>query len=349
MNLSTNLAESIEKTIYESKYDGESRYLVADKQVLARIVKENVCEFKAYDLDVIESCIEGEPQVSEVDVHPANAKTQKIKGMANESTIPGEGKVTFDIRFTIITPDKERLKIIINVETQKKYYVGYGFAPRGVFYCARMISEQLNTEFEADDYDQIKKVYSIWICMDAPEWAANTITAYEIKPRDVYGTFRGDEKYDLLSVIIIRLSKKENAESGNELIKMLTVLLSDTMDVETKKAKLQNEHGMRMTQKLERRLRSMCNLSEGILERGIEIGLERGQEIGKEIGVTLGEMRTKCQTVRNAYKYMSITDMVHILKYDADFVKKVVVLLAEYPNATDAELVELLQAENKNM
>lgn len=35
---------------------------------------------------------------------------------------------------------------------------------------------------------------------------------------------------------------------------------------------------MRMTQKLERGLRSMCNLSEGILERGIEMGLMQGQE-----------------------------------------------------------------------
>ena len=42
MEINTNLAESIEKTSDQSRYDEESRYLVADKQVLSRIVKENV-------------------------------------------------------------------------------------------------------------------------------------------------------------------------------------------------------------------------------------------------------------------------------------------------------------------
>ena len=338
MEVSTNLAESIEKTQSQSTYDVESRYLLADKQVLARIVKENVREFAKYDLDVIENCIEGEPQVNEVAVHPAGHKTEKITGMQNESIIPNEGKVTFDIRFTIVTPEKERLKIIMNIEAQKKYHVGYGFVPRGVFYCARMISEQLNTEFGTDDYDQIKKVYSIWICMESPEYVANTITAYEIKPRDVYGTFRGEERYDLLSVIIIRLSKSEHAEKGNQLIRMLTTLLSDTMDVERKKKILEEEHGMRMTQKLERRMRAMCNLSEGILERGIDIGLERGIE--------RGELRIKCHTVRNASKHMNVAEIVNVLQYEEYFVKKVLELLKEYPNATDEELLELLQKKN---
>lgn len=331
MEVSTNLAESIEKTQEQSKYDVESRYLLADKQVLARIVKENVREFAKYDLDVIENCIEGEPQVNEVSIHPLGHKQEKITGMQNESIIPNEGKVTFDIRFTIVTPEKERLKIIMNIEAQKKYHVGYGFVPRGVFYCARMISEQLNTEFGTDDYDQIKKVYSIWICMESPEYVANTITAYEINPRDVYGTFRGEERYDLLSVIIIRLSKSEHAEKGNQLIRMLTTLLSDTMDVERKKKILEEEHGMRMTQKLERRMKSMCNLSEGILERGIGIGLERG------------ELRNKCHTVRNASRHMDVEEIVNILQYEEYFVKKVLELLKEYPNVTDEELLELLQ------
>ncbi len=333
MEVSTNLAESIEKTQEQSKYGVESRYLLADKQVLARIVKENVREFVKYDLDVIENCIEGEPQVNEIVVHPAGHKSEKIQGMQNESIIPNEGKVTFDIRFIIVTPEKERLKIIINIEAQKKYHVGYGFVPRGVFYCARMISEQLNIEFGTDDYDQIKKVYSIWICMEAPESVANTITAYEISPRDVYGTFRGEERYDLLSVIIIRLSKSDHAEKGNQLIKMLTVLLSDTMEVEKKKKILEKEHGMRMTQKLERRMKAMCNLSEGILERGIDIGLERG------------ELRNKCHTVRKLCENMSSEDMINFLPYEEGFVKQVLILLEKYPNATDEELMELLKME----
>ena len=194
----TYLADVIQKTQYRSKYDSAAKRLVANRPVLARILKATTTEFADYDVDEIEACIEGEPQVEQVNVYPEKVKSQKITGQPIDSEIPNEGKITFDIRFTAITRTQERIKIMLNVEVQKKYHVGYHFVPRGVFYCARMISEQLDTEFTAENYDNIKKVYSIWICMEAPEYVANTITKYELKPEDVYGQFKGTEKYDLI-------------------------------------------------------------------------------------------------------------------------------------------------------
>ena len=43
--------------------------------------------------------------------------------------------------------DKERIKLIINVEGQKKFDPGYDIVTRGIFYCARMLSAQKDTEF----------------------------------------------------------------------------------------------------------------------------------------------------------------------------------------------------------
>ena len=45
-----------------------------------------------------------------------------------------EGTVYFDIRFTIVTPGEERIKLIINIEAQKSYYPGYDLVTRGVYY-----------------------------------------------------------------------------------------------------------------------------------------------------------------------------------------------------------------------
>ena len=59
-------------------------------------------------------------------------------------------------------------------------------------------------------------------------------------------------------------------------------------------------------------------------------------------GIAKGEARERCSTIRNACKIMSVSDIVKIFKYEESFVKKVISLMEEYPEATDKELVEKL-------
>ena len=49
----THLAHSIEQTREEVQYDANAKALIADKQILARIVKHRTEEFKAYDIPTI--------------------------------------------------------------------------------------------------------------------------------------------------------------------------------------------------------------------------------------------------------------------------------------------------------
>ena len=56
-------------------------------------------------------------------------------------------------------------------------------------------------------------------------------------------------------------------QSHHQLISMLDTLLA-RMDAETKKKKLQEEHNLPMTIKLEKEMNDMCNLSSGIREDG---------------------------------------------------------------------------------
>ena len=67
---------------------------------------------------------------------------------------------------------------------------------------------------------------------------------------------------------------------------MLDVLLAK-MDTETKKKKLQEEHNLPMTIKLEKEMNDMCNLSSGIRE---ESRLE-------------GKLEGKLETIRNMIMY----------------------------------------------
>lgn len=333
MERKTHLGYGVEKTAYKSQYDAYAKALVSDRQVLARIVKEVTTEFKDYDISIIENCIEGEPEISVINVSPGKSKKDKITGMNTESTIPDEGEVTYDIRFYAITPTRERIKIIINVEVQKKYHVGYSFVLRGIFYCARMLSEQLDTEFTTDNYDDLKKVYSIWLCTDSPEKYANTITEYALERKNLYGNFTEEERYDLLSVIMVRLSGKGNDAEGNKLIRMLTTLLSHRMDAETKKKKLAEEHSMRITEKLEGGINTMCNLSDLIEERGIVIG-ERYEQFN---------------TVVKLLAVMNSSEIVRVLNYEEAFVADIVSLLQSHPDATNEEVFEMLKDLSANI
>ena len=72
-----------------------------------------------------------------------------------------------------------------------------------------MLSAQLGTEFNAQNYDNIKKVYSIWICMDTNTAASNTITSYEVQPRNIYGEYEFNGGYDLQRAVIICLGRKQ--------------------------------------------------------------------------------------------------------------------------------------------
>ena len=273
----THLANSIEVADIKSKMDENAKQLLANKQVLSWILKHTVEEFKNYTYEEIENCIDGEPEIGVHPVHPGKGKVEAITGMNTESTIPNEGEVSFDVRCYAITRGKERVKLIINVEAQKSYYLTYPWILRGLFYCARMVSEQKDTEFRHDDYGDLKKVYSIWIFMESPEYAAHTISSYTIAHNNLYGEYVEKERYDLINVIAVRLALNEHLEGGGELHQMLETLFSSKMTIREKEEKLEKEFGMRITEEVKKGADSMCNISDLIEEQGIKKGLQQGE------------------------------------------------------------------------
>jgi hypothetical protein len=251
--------------------------------ILAHIMKECVSEFKDFDVNYIaENCIEGTPQVSEVEVH-INNKPEKIVGMNTEDRTMDEGVVFFDIKFVAVLPQTgENIRLIINLEAQNKYNPGYSLVRRGLYYCCRLISSQYETEFKDGDYDGIKKVYSIWICTDTPDYAKNTITKYKITEENIIGNMKVDQsKYDLLNVIMVCLDKdSEDVENMNKgILKLLRVLLSGRVSSDKKKVVLNEDFDIEMSVELEKEMRDMCNLSAGIREDGVRDGIEKGAEL----------------------------------------------------------------------
>ena len=140
-----------------------------------------------------------------------------------------------------------------------------------------MISAQYGTEFTKGEYGKIKKVYSIWVCMDPPKNRRNTITQYSIQEKHIIGdAVEQVRNYDLMSAVMICLGDEDDKNYGG-LLKFLEVLLSEEKSPETKKEILETEFDVPMTQTLESEVRRMCNLSQGVKERAMEQGIGIGE------------------------------------------------------------------------
>ncbi len=273
--IETNLAQTVNATNDSgSAYDTNVKYLLSDKQILARILKYTVEEFHEMGIEDIIGSIGADIEIGTRPVDAGLSNFGRVKGTATEDNVPGEGIIYYDIRFTVYLKEKE-MKILINIEAQKSTdsgKLGYHLENRIVFYLARMISAQKQTEFFHNDFDNLKKVRSIWICMDSEE-TEDSIEEIGFDRKTVFGNKRNSYHTDLMKGIIVNIrsgadssSAKAVKKSQNVLIAMLEELVSKK-DASEKKRILADEYGLKMTAELERRIQIMCNWSESIIER----------------------------------------------------------------------------------
>ena len=290
MEVNTPLADDIRMADQNARYDAMCRKLLAEKIILAWIMKSCLEEYRDCDInEIAEKYIEGTPQVGEVPVMPGETNATKIRGISNEDTVPGEGRVTYDIRFVALAPGTdEMIQLIVNVEAQGKLNTGYPMTKRAIFHCSRMISAQYGTEFSHSEYQKIKKVYSIFVCMAPPQKRQNSITRYRLAEENLIGNVKEPvQNYDLLSVVILCLGGEDRENYGG-ILKLLDVLLSPKAGITEKWKILQDDFDIPMTETLESEVQEMCNLSQGVMALGIEKGIEQGIEQGIERGKAEG-------------------------------------------------------------
>lgn len=304
----TNLAQAVEAANEASAYDTNIKFLLADKQILARILKYAVREFKDMTIGDIMSSIGDDIDIGTRALDAGLSNMGRVYGSNAEDNIPGEGKIFFDIRFSAYHKATE-MKFLINIEAQKSSNpnkLGYHLENRIIFYLARMVSAQKQTEFYHSDYDNLKKVRSIWICM-AHSGDGDSIEEISLNRNVIFGNKASSYDVDLIRGIIINVrSGKDIKESQNTLISMLEKLLSGA-GADEKKRILTEEYGMIMTTELEGRIQTMCNLSENIIAMGIKEGMEKGIEKGIEkerldaVGRMIKANATKAQIIAFGY------------------------------------------------
>ena len=279
MEINTPIAEDIHITDDNAKLDASCKRLLSEKSILAWIMKSCLEEYRDCDVkDIAEKYIEGQPEVGVVPVAPDETNAARVRGIHNEDASLTEGTVTYDIRFLAVAPvSGELIQMIVNVEAQGRFNPGYPLIKRAIYYCSRMISAQYGTEFTHSQYQKIKKVYSIWVCLAPPEERRNSITRYRLTEENLIGAVTEEVRdYDLLSVVMLCLGGADG-ENYDGVLKLLDVLLSSETGEAEKKQVLQNDFQIPMTQTLESEVQAMCNLSQGVMEKGMEKGIEKGK------------------------------------------------------------------------
>lgn len=278
--MNTELKSAVMATDRDAQYDNSAKRLIAHKIILARILVKTVEEFKGMDPLEVAALIEGLPYISAVPVEPGLTNAvhfqngQRLVGFNTENQELNEGLVRFDIVFYVRMKDGLS-QIIINVEAQKDEPGEYEILNRAVFYVSRLISSQKERDFENSSYDDIKCVYSIWICMNMEE---NTMGHIHLTKGDLIGSYEWKGNLDLLNIIMIGLAKElpEHVETY-ELHRLLGALLSRELTVDEKLDIIGKEYDIPLEENFRKDMSTMCNLSQGVKEEGIAIGRAEGE------------------------------------------------------------------------
>lgn len=249
---------------------------------------KTVDEFKGMKPEDVVKYIEGEPSISVVPVEPGlanmektDAAGQRIVGLNTENAEINEGLVRFDIIFYVRMPSVDDTKnglsqIIVNIEAQKDEPTEYKILNRAIFYVSRLISSQKERDFVNTNYDDIKQVFSIWICMNMDD---NSLSHIHLTKDEMLKPCNWKGNLDLLNIVLIGITNEiPEHDEKYEMHRLIGTLLSGELKEQEKLDIIEHEYNIPISQEFREDVRIMCNLSTGIEERATERATEKTSE-----------------------------------------------------------------------
>ena len=305
--LNTEIANAVNAAGDKAQYDTRVKRLLAQKSILAHILVKTVDEFKGMKPEDVVKYIEGEPSISVVPVEPGlanmektDATGQRIVGLNTENAEINEGLVRFDIIFYVRMPSivgrKNGLsQIIVNIEAQKDEPTEYKILNRAIFYVSRLISSQKERDFVNTNYDDIKQVFSIWICMNMDD---NSLSHIHLTKDEMLKPCNWKGNLDLLNIVLIGITNEiPEHDEKYEMHRLIGALLSSELKEQEKLDIIEHEYNIPISQEFREDVSIMCNLSQGIEDKAIakivmnmyKIGYTPNQ-IADAVGVSVDEV-----------------------------------------------------------
>jgi len=278
---------SMQLTAAMEGLDAECKLLLSSREILAVILKETVREYREYSREEIIGFIEPDSIESDREVSPGRTNSQ-VQGGNQEFVSLNEKVCRFDVRFKaknpVLSGEEIVIKLHIDMEPQKSYRPGYPVEKRGMYYLARELSSQLSVVTESTDYGQLEKCYSIWICLDdIPKEEQNSVSFYEVtNTKNIGNCVTKKEDYDLLTLVIIRLGKKEyngkEKDEGYDLLRFLNTIMyphgDDFMEV------VSDYIDFSQNSELSEEVKKVVGIGQIMLETGIEAFILDNEEEG---------------------------------------------------------------------
>ena len=280
--MNTEIANAVNAAGDKAQYDTRVKRLLAQKSILAHILVKTVDEFKGMKPEDVVKYIEGEPSISVVPVEPGlanmekpDAAGQRIVGLNTENAEINEGLVRFDIIF-YVRMKNGLSQIIVNIEAQKDEPTEYKILNRAIFYVSRLISSQKERDFVNTNYDDIKQVFSIWICMNMDD---NSLSHIHLTKDELLKPCNWKGNLDLLNIVLIGITNEiPEHDEKYEMHRLIGALLSSELKEQEKLDIIEHEYNIQISQEFREDVRIMCNLSTGIEERATERATKKATE-----------------------------------------------------------------------
>ncbi len=301
--MNTEIANAVNAAGDKAQYDTRVKRLLAQKIILAHILVKTVDEFKGMKPEDVVKYIEGEPSISVVPVEPGlenmektDATGQRIVGLNTENAEINEGLVRFDIIF-YVRMKNGLSQIIVNIEAQKDEPTEYKILNRAIFYVSRLISSQKERDFVNTNYDDIKQVFSIWICMNMDD---NSLSHIHLTKDEMLKPCNWKGNLDLLNIVLIGITNEiPEHDEKYEMHRLIGALLSSELKEQEKLDIIEHEYNIPISQEFREDVSIMCNLSQGIEDKAIakivmnmyKIGYTPNQ-IADAVGVSVDEVET---------------------------------------------------------
>ena len=268
--MNTEIANAVNAAGDKAQYDTRVKRLLAQKSILAHILVKTVDEFKGMKPEDVVKYIEGEPSISVVPVEPGlanmektDATGQRIVGLNTENAEINEGLVRFDIIF-YVRMKNGLSQIIVNIEAQKDEPTEYKILNRAIFYVSRLISSQKERDFVNTNYDDIKQVLSIWICMNMDD---NSLSHIHLTKDEMLKPCNWKGNLDLLNIVLIGITNEiPEHDEKYEMHRLIGALLSSELKEQEKLDIIEHEYNIPISQEFREDVSIMCNLSQGIVD-----------------------------------------------------------------------------------
>lgn len=252
----------------KEQLDLYAKKIMADDQIIRVLLKNAVPDLFPQQVEItIRNVL-----VSKVPVDPGY--TNRISVKQQESFIPSEGRIVFDLLFD--TQVSSNNTITVNVEIQKNFHLKYPPACREEFYLARQISAQAESIFSLarQEYGKIHHAIGIWLYLNVPKKYSNTIIRCQRERRIMAGS--GQQRTDNFPSTIIEIMVGNEPYTGdNDLLHVLHIIFKETCSSEEKMKRLA-QFGIIDHNEFRKELRDMCNYSDLIYENGIRKGKTEG-------------------------------------------------------------------------